>query len=54
MLHLVRLDVLQFVDVEALFLVSLREENDGDSKVLATGGSKRKPGRESIEYPTRM
>ena len=37
LLHLLRLDVLQFVDVEALFLVSLREENDGDSKVLATG-----------------
>ena len=36
-LHLLQLDVLQFVDVEALFLVSLREENEGDSKVLATG-----------------
>ena len=37
LLHLLRLDVLQFVDVEALFLVSFREENDGDPKVLATG-----------------
>ena len=37
LLHLLRLDVLEFVDVEALFLVSLREENDGDSKGLATG-----------------
>ena len=33
---LARVDVLQFMDVEALFLVSLREENDGDPKVLAT------------------
>ena len=30
LVHLVRLDVLKFVDVEALCLVNLREENEGD------------------------
>ena len=54
-LHLLRLDVLQFVDVEALFLVCLRDENDATLKFLPRGGSRRKPGRLSIEqYPTRV
>ena len=53
--HLVWLDVLEFVDVEALFVVSFGEENDRDAKGFAPVGSRRKPGRESIEqYPTRV